>query len=112
MPGSVLTVQLLHVTEEVYHTAIDASNRPRHHLRYGPNEIRGTRDETGTSRDPTQRGDTESFHHVSQPGKTDGKMYQHECRRIHCQPLHVPHVQEDQPMPNNRLLLNSNAGST
>ena len=48
-----LPVRLLHVTEEVYLTAIDAPKRPWYRLRYGPKEIRVIRDETGTTRDPT-----------------------------------------------------------
>ena len=74
--GHFLPVWLLHVIEEVYHTAIDAPTFPQHHLRYGPKEIRGTRDETDETRDPIQGGDPESLHHVF-----GGKMYQHECCR-------------------------------
>ena len=50
MPGAdhFLPVWLLYVINEVYHTAIDAPNFPRHRLRYGPKEIRGTRDELET----------------------------------------------------------------
>ena len=52
-----LSVWLLHVIKEVYHTAIDAPNFPWHRLRYGPKEIQGTRDETEKARDSTQGGD-------------------------------------------------------
>ena len=90
MPGAdhFLPVWLLHVIKEAYHTAIDARNFTRHHPRYGPKEIRGTRDETEKTRDPTEGGDPESLHHVRIPG----------------QPLHVPYVQEDQPIPMSEIL--------
>ena len=75
MPDSdnFLPVQLVHATKEVDTTAIDAPNLPRHRLRYGPKEIRATRDETGKNRDPTRGGDPESLHYVPRPRQTGGK---------------------------------------
>ena len=35
-----------------------------------------------------------------------GKMHQHECCRIPGHPLHIPHVQEDQPIPKSEILFN------
>ena len=82
MPGAdhFLPVWLLHVIKEVYHTAIDAPNFPRHHLRYGPKEIRGTRDKTDKTRNHTQGGDPESLHHVPRPSKIGGKIWTHPPR--------------------------------
>ena len=77
MPGAdhFLPLWLLHVIKEVYHTAIDAPNFPRHRLRYGPKEVRGTRDEIDKTRDPTQGGDPDSLHHVLRFRKTGHKTY-------------------------------------
>ena len=96
MPDSdnFLPVRLLHVTKEMYTTAIDVPNLPRHRLRYGPKEIRATRNETGKTRDLTRGGDPESLHYVPRPRQTGGKMYQYECRHIPRQLLHIPQVQE------------------
>lgn len=66
-------MRVLHVSEEVCHTAMDAPNLPRHRLRYEPKEIRGVRDGTGKTRDPTQGGAPESLHRVPRPKKLAGK---------------------------------------
>ena len=114
MPGSdhFQPVRLVHVAEDVYHKAIGTPNLAQHRLRYGPKEVRGTRDKTGTTRDPSQGGDPDWLHYVPRPRKNGGKMYQHKYRRPSRQPLHVAHIQEDQPIPKSEILFNQNIGST
>lgn len=108
-------MRLLYVSGEVYRAAIDAPNLPqhllRHHLRYGPKEIRRARDETGKPRDPALGGDPESVHYVPRLRNIGGKIYLHDCRRPSRQPLYVPRVQEGQPIPKSRILFYWNPGS-